>query len=264
MNYYEKKGISQSFLKKWALSPAHAQVQHKSDSMSLGTLIHEILLPANVISNEIATIEQLLDKAKYIVEPAELMAECSTRAVTKYKDWKAEQTKEIIKLEDWQACEVIQRNFNLFLANMKIDNIPLQLMFDHGEREIEMFCQYKNETLKGKADWIYSDPFNDVVYLFDLKTTSNIHGVYWEVEKYKYHWQLPYYAYILDNSIYKNKVFKMFFVFIETSHPYYVRMVELSDMKAIAGQEAILTTLDDYITRKDDVIMPFDSEVIVI
>jgi hypothetical protein len=88
--------------------------------------------------------------------------------------------------------------------------------------------------------------------------------VYWEVEKYKYHWQLPYYAYILDNSKYKDKVFKMFYVFIETNNPYYVRMVELSDMKAIAGQEAILTTLDDYIARKDDAIMPFDSEVSVI
>lgn len=252
MNYYEKKGISQSFLKKWAVSPAHALIEKKSDSMDYGRLLHMAILQPELLEEN------------YIIEPDELMQECSTRAVKKYKDWKESQEKEVIKIDDWQKVQKSIDNFNQMLSSgISIDSVPLQHIFEKSEKEKELFCEYGNEILKGLADMVYINQFAENVIIADIKTTSNIFGLHYEIEKWKYYWQLPYYEYIFKKMYleYSEYNFKLLFFFVENSEPFFWQVVELSEMRAVIGKEQIFKTLDDYILRKDDTVLYYNPEV---
>lgn len=251
MNYYEKEGISQSFLKRWAISPAHAQVKQKTRSMDYGTLLHCAILQPEEIAK------------KYVIEPEELMAECSTRNVKKYKDWKAEQKKEVVKIEDWRDVEVSVAHFEQFKKCFTWDE--LETIIDNSAKEVELFCEYRGEILKGMADMIYVDDLLNIVYILDIKTTSKS-NIAWVVSDLKYNWQLAYYEFIFSEMHPEkaNYDFRHMLLFVESSEPFLWSFVEISEEKKDAGYVEIFSVLDRYIEEKNDEIMFFHPWKIII
>ena len=166
-DYFADTAVDQNGLKQWMISPAKyvASLEQPNDSpvLRLGSLIH-----AHVLGTDVEG---------YAVKPN-----------LRTKDGKAkaeelmEQGKTLVSEDDITLAE-----------SMAEVSGPL---FDHthGEAEQAIFEDYKGLTLKGKYDWLPSEPDDDgVLRIVDYKTTSDATEFAYHAWKYGYHIQAAYY-----------------------------------------------------------------------
>ena len=166
-DYFADPAIDQSGLKQWMISPAKyvASLEQPNDSpaLRLGSLIH-----ANVLGT---------DFESYALKPN-----------LRTKDGKAkaaeliEQGKTLVSEDDLDIAE-----------SMAEVSWPL---FDHakGKAEQAIFEEYKGLHLKGKYDWLPSEPDSDgVLRIVDYKTTTDATEFPYHAWKYGYHIQAAYY-----------------------------------------------------------------------
>ena len=166
-DYFADPAVDQSGLKQWMISPAKyvASLEQPEDSpvLRLGSLIHAHVLDTDV-EDYVAKpdMRTKIGKAK----SAELM----------------EQGKTLVSWDDMILAD-----------NMAEITSPL---FDHerGEAEQAIFESYRGLTLKGKFDWLPSEPDDDgVLRIVDYKTTSDASEFPYHAWKYSYHIQAAYY-----------------------------------------------------------------------
>lgn len=166
-DYFADPAIDQSGLKQWMISPAKyvASLEQPKDSpvLRLGSLIHAHVLDTDVEGYAVKPNLRTKDgKAK----AAELI----------------EQGKTLVSEEDIALAE-----------SMAEVSRPL---FDHaqGKAEQAIFDDYFGLHLKGKYDWLPSEPDDDgVLRITDYKTTSDATEFPYHAWKYGYHIQAAYY-----------------------------------------------------------------------
>ena len=165
--YFAEPAIDQSGLKQWMISPAKyvASLEQLGDSpvLRLGSLIHAHVLGTDV--DDYATKPNLRTKDGK-AKAAELM----------------EQGKTLVSEDDLALA-----------ASMAEVSCPL---FDRaqGKAEQAIFEDYKGLHLKGKYDWLPSEPDDDgVLRITDYKTTTDATEFPYHAWKYGYHIQAAYY-----------------------------------------------------------------------
>ena len=165
--YFADPAIDQTGLKKWMISPAQyvASLDHPNDSpvLRLGRLIH-----ANVLGT---------NPDQYALKP---------NLRTKEGKGMAAKLKE-------NGVTLVSGDDLALAKEMSQVTWPL---FDHerGAAEQAIFEDYKGLKLKGKYDWLPSEPDADgVLRIVDYKTTSDATEFPYHAWKYGYHIQAAYY-----------------------------------------------------------------------
>ena len=166
-DYFADPAVDQSGLKQWMVSPAKyvTSLEQPNDSpvLRLGSLIH-----AHVLDTDIED---------YAVKPN-----------LRTKDGKAK-AEELIA----QGKTLISEDDITLAESMAEVSRPL---FDHthGKAEQAIFADYKGLHLKGKYDWLPSEPDSDgVLRIVDYKTTSDATEFPYHAWKYGYHIQAAFY-----------------------------------------------------------------------
>ena len=166
-DYFADPAIDQSGLKQWMISPAKyvASLEQPEDNpvLRLGSLIH-----AHVLGTDVED---------YVAKP---------EMRTKIGKAKASELME-------QGKTLVPQDDLILSGNMAEVTSPL---FDHaqGKAEQAIFEDYKGLTLKGKYDWLPSEPDDDgVLRIVDYKTTADATEFAYHAWKYGYHIQAAYY-----------------------------------------------------------------------
>ena len=166
-DYFADQAIDQSGLKQWMISPAKyvTSLEQPNDSpvLRLGSLIHAHVLDTGI--------------EDYAVKPNLRTKDGKARAAELM-----EQGKTLVSEDDIALAE-----------SMAEVSGPL---FDHahGKAEQAIFEDYKGLHLKGKYDWLPSEPDSDgVLRIVDYKTTSDATEFPYHAWKYGYHIQAAYY-----------------------------------------------------------------------
>lgn len=165
--YFADPAIDQSGLKQWMISPAKyvASLEQPEDTpvLRLGSLIHAHVLGTDVES--------------YAVKP----------------DMRTKKGKEIAAKLKGNDVTLVSGDDLALAEEMSQVTWPL---FDHerGAAEQAIFEDYKGLKLKGKYDWLPSEPDDDgVLRIVDYKTTSDATQFPYHAWKYGYHIQAAYY-----------------------------------------------------------------------
>ena len=165
--YFADPAIDQSGLKQWMISPAKyvASLEQPNDSpvLRLGSLIHAQVLGSGTDG--------------YAIKP-DMRTKLGKAKAAKL----TEAGKTLVSQDDLTLAE-----------NMATVTSPL---FDHerGAAEQAIFEDYQGLMLKGKYDWLPSEPDADgVLRIVDYKTTSDATQFPYHAWKYGYHIQAAYY-----------------------------------------------------------------------
>lgn len=222
MNYRKNKAVNFSTLKEMKSSPADYKLRldfgiDESDPMKLGTLVHALLLEPDTVNDKYALVPDAGKKftkgmqAEYLeANPGKILVrEVGTKTST--FNWN-----KATKIADSVKSKTI---FKRFMAN--VESVEQEL---YGE------CTETGLKLKGLLDIITDKPS-----LIDVKTTSQFASRMYNLKKRMYINQLAFYSYLakLNGRSFE----KQFVFFIETIHPFKVRLVEIDPRAIINAHE---------------------------
>jgi hypothetical protein len=209
--YFEFKGISNSYLINFDRSPLHAKIGiEPTPAMNDGTIAHKYILENVDFWN------------KYYFMPESI----KSKASKEYKELNAKlPDKELLKYDYKEILESIDKN----IRNYQLyDNLFLDYILNNSQKEVSIFWedQIDGEIVqkKGRIDIAFeSDNFN---ILFDLKKVENCLDFEYSVKRYKYYRQAEWYT----NGYQKLTGKKTIFIFLtfEFSNPFGVKAYELS------------------------------------
>jgi len=163
----------------------------------------------------------------YILEGKELFVleeERNPNRKTKdYKEWKAFQTLDILSQDDFDTLKKMKKNFDshVKIKEMFSDTFYDEhvITFDHDDVEcktkLDRFAVYKNKIIAA-----------------DLKTTASLdlHKLSNSILEYKYYIQDPFYSLSLSNEFnFPLEKIEFYFIFIEKTSPYDIRVIRLDD-----------------------------------
>lgn len=214
LDYFAIKALSKSFLAQFAISPAHAYVNIETKAMTQGTMFHEIALERKKFAK------------KYIVTELNL----ATKEGKKIKAQAKEDSKKIIKLKDYEALELM--NKNLYQTPFQFPDGEEKMfgeLIQHGKKEQGYIATVQSDEmeykLKIKTDLTYKH--DDIFYCFDLKTvnSANLSKFRWEAKDYRYNWQAMLYSEVL--AAHTGMDVRFIFVLCEKTEPFGIRLVEL-------------------------------------
>jgi len=223
--YRDAPGLSNSFLNEFDRSPAHAFTPREpSDAQRMGTLIH-----------------------LYVLEPERFLKEyvTSPRLDKRTKEYKslvdASQGKEIIFTDELERLERIRAN----VRKAKIGMLTIGEILDAPTclKEVSIFWRDGDIYKKARLDaWYKSDSGNIIL---DLKKTVNANEFNFSVKNYKYYRQNAFYLDGIKN-ITKMEINEMYFVAVEDSEPYGVKVYALSPDYILAGSVATTASIMRY------------------
>jgi len=203
--YFQREGISNSFLTRFERSPAHAFIEiEKTKSMELGSLVHDLILQFDIFDS------------KYIITPIDLQ----DSRKREYKEFSKEhEGKIIIKYDDFEAAKKVRDNIFNFDFGFKLGNV-----IDSSFCEIGCFTEDDRYNIirKSKMD-VYIPEFNIII---DLKKTVNCMDFKKSIINYKYYRQDSWYS---ENIFFERSEWPRFvFLTFETIPPYGVSAFEIS------------------------------------
>lgn len=224
-DYFQREGISNSFLKSFERSPAHAfSWKESSKSMDKGTMIHEFILEPDEFEK------------KYVVAPIE----CQNRKNIPYPAFaKANPDKEILLTHEMADLITIKervKNYNFH------EFVTVGEILGDSKKEHSFFWESQGIQKKGKMDILAEfDEFNAVI---DLKTTDNALMFQKKITDYGYHRQAAWYSDAITNLTDKPTYF--YFLVIETGFPFGVKMFELTEDFIQVGRLKNYNVVESY------------------
>lgn len=211
--YFRAKGLSNSFLIRFDISPAHALTSKEpTQAMNDGTILHKFILENEDFYN------------MYIIAH-----ECMTdRRLKEYKDFaKENEGKEIILYSDFHELEKIKQNIDSYILE---DNITVKEIFDQSQSEMAFFWEEKiNDKIvlrKGKSDKLYLGKEYNII--FDLKKVENCLKFWRSVRDYRLDRQAA--TYIDGVTELTGKPTYFYFLSIEMTKPFGVKCYKLDDL----------------------------------
>jgi hypothetical protein len=233
-DYFASEGLSNSYLKLWDRSPAHAEIGlSPTPAMNDGSISHKYIL----------------EKDSFFIHYDFLPEEIKSKTSKAYKELNAKTSKELLKYDYKNILESISNN----IRNYKlIDNLTLGHILDNSEKEISIYWEDEVEgkkiQKKGKIDIAYnSDDYN---IIFDLKKTTDCLDFGYAVRKYKYYRQASWYIEGYQKLTEKKTIF--IFIPFEFSEPFGVKTFELSEDYLLKGDSENLFSTINYIKWKEE------------
>ena len=224
MNYRKNKAVNFSTLKEMKISPADYKLRldfgiEESDPMKLGTLVHALLLEPDTVDDRYLVIPDMNMRLKESKErKAELIESNPGKILVPENGTKTAQF-------NWNKATRIAESVKsktIFKRVMaKVESVEQEL---YGE------CTETGLKLKGLLDIITDKPS-----LIDVKTTGQFASRMYNLKKRMYINQLAFYSYLakLNGRSFE----KQFVFFIETIHPFKVRLVEIDPRAIINAHE---------------------------
>jgi exodeoxyribonuclease VIII len=221
--YFEREGISNSFLTRFERSPAHAFTEiEKTKSMEIGSLIHDFVLQGEIFDS------------KYKITPKDLQ---DSRKI-EYKNFVKEYDGKIfIKYDDFEKAKIIKENILNFNFGFQLKNI-----LDTAFCEIGCFVEDPEFNLlrKSKMD-LY---FPDCNLIVDLKKTEDCLSFKKSVINYKYYRQDAWYSENIFQEV--GEWPRFIFLTFESTPPFGVMVYEVSQEWKDYGKFVNDKTLLDY------------------
>ena len=245
-DYFNQPGLSTSFLKRFAISPAHAFVyQSETKELEFGTMLHS-----------------------YILEPDKffdtyMVTEIEDGRTAEYKELKKQskaENKILIKQSDIADIEKMRQSF----SKKQILNIPAEWILKDAIIEqgiyAEIITPENNIRIKCKPDVVYIN--NDSIIIIDLKTMAAGKSFYWQAQKYKYDWQMEIYSNIVE-AHYGMPV-NFIFAVLEKSPPFGCQFYKAYSQYAKENIEKCIEKYVDWVARGEDKTECYNDEIIEI
>ena len=235
IEYFESKGLSNSFLNLFDRSPIHAQVGlKKTSAMNDGTICHKYILEPNNFWNKYYFIPESI-KSKASKEYKELNA--------KIKD------KELLKYNYKNILESISKNINAYEL---IDGLSFEYILDNSEKEIAVF--WEDEILgeivqkKAKLDILYrAEKYNIII---DIKKTENCLDFHYSVKRYNLYRQAAFYSDGIESLFNKPTIF--IFLTFEFEEPFGVKAYQLCEDYIQHGRTVNFASAVNWIKWKNE------------
>ena len=224
-NYFAIDALSNSFLKAFSRSPAHAFTRIESPALAFGTMLHERVLEPDVFEKKYLVAD--IDKRTKAGKEAAAEAEAGGKV--------------IVKTDDLKRIDAMRDAINSRLYyGEKIEEI-----LSRSKKEIGIEFSLFGEGFKAKIDFF--DP--DTATIFDLKTTDDASMFWRSVRNFKYYWQ----AYIYANGMRQivEQPVKFVFVVIEKSEPYGCKLYELDPEFLRHAEIELEKVMADYRTWRE-------------
>lgn len=235
--YRDYPALSNSFLKEFDRSPAHAfRERETTTALEIGSAIHSFILEPEKFDSEYL-VTDLDGRSK---EYKALIAENEGKTVIKSS------------IDDFLT---MRKNVN----SLVYKNDTMKDIIERGEKEKVIFFKLLGESCKGKLD-LYYDHFSNTI--FDLKTTDNALDFQRSVINYQYYRQAYYYTEGIAQITGMTPDFV--FVALEKTKPFGVKMYVLNDDYINLGEIATMRTIEKYIDWKEkgsDKTIIYDNEV---
>lgn len=222
--YFTSPGISKSGLDQIAKSPLHYQNWLNTRvaptaAMAFGSAVHTMVLEYDSFDD------------RYI-----LMPEGLNRRTNAGKEAAAEieaSGKTILTQSDYDKCRYI---FDSIHRHPTASDI-----FSEGRSEVSVMANVQGIVVKGRTDWFRQG------ILADLKTTQDASPEEFarSVAKYRYHVQDAVYTDLFDRN--SELIHNFFFIAVETSAPYAVKVYELDEQAKEVGRKLYDRDLQTYI-----------------
>lgn len=218
--YRKMDGLSSSDIKMLLENPycfIHKIQQKKTGSLSLGSLVHSLVLEIDEIENRYIITPCDLDKRKKDYKEIERLAQSEQKELIEYPMWL--QAKDIVtSLSKTNIYSIIQKGVKEMSFTRRIDNVLFKCRPD---------SYLEKEGI-----------------IFDLKTTSLKNGAsasefLKNVANYKYYIQAALYLSVLQAK-------EFYFVVIETSAPYMIGIYKLDAQSLEFGNDKIKEAVEIY------------------
>lgn len=221
--YFEREGISNSFLTRFEISPAHAFTEIKKiKDMEFGLLIHDFILQYEIFDS------------KYEITPEDIQ----DARTADYKNFaKEHEGKKIIKYDDFEKAKIIKENILNFNFGFQLKNF-----LDTSFCEIACFVEDPEYNLlrKSKMDLYFPD-YNLIV---DLKKTEDCLSFKRSIINYKYYRQDAWYSENIFQEV--GEWPRFIFLTFESTPPFGVMAYEVSQEWKDYGKFVNDKTLLDY------------------
>ena len=218
--YFKIDALSNSFLKNFDRSPAHAFTGiEKTPAMKKGSQIHDLILQPEKFYDEHKIIEKI------------------NRNTKEYKKIVEENPdKEIMFTEELDELLEIQNA----VLKAKFEGVPLSLILCETLNEVYDTYEEMGEVIKGKVDAV--DVENHII--FDLKKTDDASNFQKAINNYKYYRQ----AWLYKEIHFENygKLPRFIFIAIEEKKPYGVRFYELNNDYMELGKIEVIKSIQEY------------------
>lgn len=232
-DYFEIDALSNSFLKRFDRSPAHAYTEMEETSyMKLGKFGHAFLLSP-------------YEFKKLILAPPE----CEKRSLKPYSEFKKQHSgkeNNIILHHEYESLRIIKEkllDYNIEELNIKFGDI-----YNHKNCKKEIAAIYFDSEfellIKGKLDlFFYND---EIPIIFDPKFTTNSSDLKYQIidRRLKYYRQDAFYSFITEKLTGEKSLF--YFIGIEQKKPYGIDFHKLSDDLRETGKIESFLSIQKY------------------
>lgn len=226
-DYFKKPGLSNSFLKNFERSPAHAFIEKEpTKAMDRGSMIHTYLLEPEEFSK------------KYVIAPPEIL----NRKNKPYPEFeKANPDKEIVLNKEFLDLKIMEKNIKDFKFNQ---NLTVSEILETAKMEFAFYWDDPIQAVlkKGKMDIFFES--KDCNVILDLKTTENATTFEKSVQNYGYHRQNAWYVDGIEGITGKKTYF--YFIAVETVFPFGVMIFELQNEYVTAGRIKNYKVVESY------------------
>jgi len=240
-DYFKSKGISNSWLKLFDISPMHAKYYKRTTkSMELGSIIHDYLFDDNIFDRNYVLAPEMYKDEKL----GEILPLLNRKNKPYPSFEKDNPDKTIILQHEFKDLQQIKTN----LLNYKIyDNMTFKYIYKNSQKEIAVYWTSIIDDVevqkKCKPDILFQDDKYNII--IDYKSMTNCLDFWYQNKRMQYYRQDAWYSEGIEQITGNPTIF--IFLTFETTAPFGVMARVLDDYWKHEGKIANLQSTLNYV-----------------